>query len=323
MDEFMLTAWSLDGKTRQPLNPKTLTWGGAWQDCSRYLRCTVPAASICPLGGAVQLAKAGAVIFSGTIKSRTRDATGQFIDLACYDRGFALKQNSTFIKVRKQTPESVTAQLCREYQIPMAGLAATGVRLSRNFFGVTLYQIIQTMYSLASEQNGKKYQIRFEGQRLRVAEKAIGPDSIRLTQGGNLLDCVAGDSIEDLINSVAVYDEKARRVAQYRSDPENLKRYGLAEAAIRVNDREDPAAQARELLREHGIKTTISATALGNPKLVTGTAVAVHEPTAQVDGLFWIQRDKHQLSRGVYTTDLELEFRNLMDKQQAGSLPTK
>ena len=323
MDEFVLIAWSLDGQTRQQLNPKMLAWGGAWKDCSRYLRCTVPAASLCPLGGAVQLSKAGTVIFYGTIKSRTRSTAGQFIDLVCYDRGFALNQNSTFIKVRKQTPEDVTAQLCRKYQIPVARLAPARVRLSRNFFGASLYQIIQTMYSLAAEQNGKKYQIRFEGQQLQVMEKTIGPNSIRLTQGENLLECVAGDSIEDLINSVAVYDEEARRVAQYRSDPKNLEHYGLSETAIRVNDRENPAAQARELLEEHGIKTTISATALGNPKLVTGTAVVVHEPTAQVDGLFWIQRNKHQLSRGVYTTDLELEFRNLMDKQQAGSLPTK
>ena len=56
-------------------------------------------------------------------------------------------------------------------------------------------------------------------------------------------------------------------------------------------------------------------------KLITGNAVAVHEPVTGVDGLFWITADSHTVRRGVYQTKVTLDFRNLMDGQAAGSLP--
>ena len=78
---------------------------------------------------------------------------------------------------------------------------------------------------------------------------------------------------------------------------------------------------ARDILEQNGISTTITAQCLGNVKLITGNAVAVHEPVTGVDGLFWITADSHTVRRGVYQTKVTLDFRNLMDGQTAGSLP--
>lgn len=239
-----------------------------------------------------------------------------------YDRGVYLKQNSTFLAVRNQTPEAVTAQLCTEYGIHMGKLAATGVKLSRNFMGVTLYQVLQTMYTLAAEQTGKKYQIRFRGDNLEVAEKAISAESIRLVPGSNLISCKSEDSIEDMISSVAVYSDDYKKTAVYDSPNNYRALYGLMQKAIKASSYDDPAAAARELLQENGISTTITATCLGNTKLITGNTVVVHEPVTGTDGLFWITEDSHTVSsRGIYQTTLTLDFRNLMDKQEAGSVP--
>ena len=61
-------------------------------------------------------------------------------ECTAYDRGLYLKKNETYLAVRNQTPEAVTAQICREFGIKPGSLAATGIRLSRNFLGVSLYR---------------------------------------------------------------------------------------------------------------------------------------------------------------------------------------
>lgn len=322
-DLLKIRTWSVDGTRTEHITEKVQakTWSGSYRDCARQLSFSVLPEALTELGGMARLYKDADILFSGHIVSRSRDSLGKTIDCAALDNGLYLKKNSTFLSPRNQTPEAVTAQLCGEFGIPCGDLAATGTPLSRNFLGVSLYQIIQTMYTLAAEQTGKQYQIRFRSNHLTVVEKAIGPESIRLVPGSNLLSCRSSESIENMVNRVAVYDDGFRKLAQYDSPENYIALYGLMQKAIRASDREKPEATAKDILEQNGISTTITAQCLGNVKLITGNAVAVHEPVTGVDGLFWITADSHTVKRGVYQTKVTLDFRNLMDKQTAGSLP--
>lgn len=323
-DLLKIRTWSLDGAKTEHVTEKVQakTWSGSYKDCARQLSFSVLPEALAELGGMARLYKDADILFSGHIVSRSRDSLGKTVDCSALDNGLYLKRNSTYMAVRKQTPEAVTAQLCGEFGVPCGDLAATGVPLSRNFLGVSLYQIIQTMYSLAAEQTGKQYQIRFRSNHLTVVEKALGPESIRLVPGSNLLSCRSAESIEKMVNRVAVYDgDKFKKVAQYDSPENYVALYGLMQKAIRASEKEDPEAAAKDILEQNGISTTITAQCLGNVKLITGNAVAVHEPVTGVDGLFWITADSHTVRRGVYQTKVTLDFRNLMDGQAAGSLP--
>ena len=323
-DLLKIRTWSLDGAKTEHVTEKVQakTWSGSYKDCARQLSFSVLPEALAELGGMARLYKDADILFSGHIVSRSRDSLGKTVDCSALDNGLYLKRNSTYMAVRKQTPEAVTAQLCGEFGVPCGELAATGVPLSRNFLGVSLYQIIQTMYSLAAEQTGKQYQIRFRSNHLTVVEKAVGPESIRLVPGSNLLSCRSAESIERMVNRVAVYDDdKFKKVAQYDSPENYVALYGLMQKAIRASEKENPETAARDILEQNGISTTITAQCLGNVKLITGNAVAVHEPVTGVDGLFWITADSHTVRRGVYQTKVTLDFRNLMDGQTAGSLP--
>nr|WP_326212548.1 hypothetical protein [uncultured Oscillibacter sp.] len=323
-DLLKIRTWSLDGAKTEHVTEKVQakTWSGSYKDCARQLSFSVLPEALAELGGMARLYKDADILFSGHIVSRSRDSLGKTVDCSALDNGLYLKRNSTYMAVRKQTPEAVTAQLCGEFGVPCGELAATGVPLSRNFLGVSLYQIIQTMYTLAAEQTGKQYQIRFRSNHLTVVEKAVGPESIRLVPGSNLLSCRSAESIERMVNRVAVYDDdKFKKVAQYDSPENYVALYGLMQKAIRASEKENPETAARDILEQNGISTTITAQCLGNVKLITGNAVAVHEPVTGVDGLFWITADSHTVRRGVYQTKVTLDFRNLMDGQAAGSLP--
>lgn len=322
-DLLKIRTWSLDGKKTEHVTEKVQAkaWSGSYQDCARQLSFSVLPEALAELGGMARLYKDADILFSGHIVSRSRDSMGQTIDCSALDNGLYLKRNSTYMAVRKQTPEAVTAQLCGEFGVPCGDLAATGVPLSRNFLGTSLYQIIQTMYTLAAEQTGKQYQIRFRSNHLQVVEKAVGPESIRLVPGSNLLSCRSAESIAKMVNRVAVYDDKFQKTAEYDSPENYAALYGLMQKAIKASGRESPEATAKDILEQNGISTTIIAQCLGNVKLITGNAVAVHEPITGTDGLFWITADSHTVRRGVYQTKVTLDFRNLMDEQSAGSLP--
>ncbi len=322
-DLLKIRTWSVDGSKTEHITEKVQakTWSGSYRDCARQLSFSVLPEALAELGGMARLYLGPDILFSGHIFSRSRDSLGKCIGCTALDNGLYLKRNSTYLAVRNQTPEAVTAQLCGEFGIPCGALAATGVPLSRNFLGVSLYQIIQTMYTLAAEQTGKQYQIRFRAGNLEAAEKAVGPESIRLVPGSNLISCTSSESIENMVNRVEVYDGGLRKLAQYDSPEGYVALYGLMQRAIKADGREKPEAAARDILEQNGISTTITARCLGNVKLITGNAVAVHEPVTGVDGLFWITADSHTVKQGIYQTKVTLDFRNLMDEQTAGSLP--
>ncbi len=322
-DLLKIRTWSVDGAKTEHITEKVQakTWSGSYKDCARQLSFSVLPEGLAELGGMARLYLGPDILFSGHIVSRSRDSLGHTIDCTALDNGLYLKKNSTYIAVRNQTPEAVTAQLCGEFGVPCGDLAATGVPLSRNFLGNSLYQIIQTMYTLAAEQTGKQYQIRFRSNHLQVVEKAIGPESIRLAPGSNLISCQSRESIENMVSRVAVYDDGFRKVAEYDSPENYVALYGLMQRAMKASDRESPEATAKDILEQNGISTTITAQCLGNVKLITGNAVAVHEPITGADGLFWITADSHTVKRGIYQTKVTLDFRDLMDEQSAGSLP--
>ena len=126
-----------------------------------------------------------------------------------------------------------------------------------------------------------------------------------------------------MVNSVAVYSDTYQKIATYNSTENYVALYGLMQSAIKASSCDDPAKTARQMLEDNGISTTITAQCIGSTKLITGNTVVVHEPQTGTDGLFWILSDSHSFARGIYQTKVTLDFRNLMDKQEAGSVPTK
>lgn len=309
---------------------RSISWSGDYRNCARTLSFSPVTSAVdkhlprvpTELGGAAQFWKGSELLMDAYSLERSRDSLGSTIDVVAYDRGIYLKRNSTFKRFEKQTPEAVTAALCSEFGIQTGEIAVTGVQLSRNFLGVNLYKIIMTMYTLAADQTGKKYRIRFRGSKLEVVEMQQSAETIILKTGCNLLTATTKESASAMTNSVAIYDDNFKQL-QVVEDTEAVKLYGLMQQAIKASATDDPAANAKQLLEENGMKTTINLQCLGNTKLITGNTVAVQEPVTGVSGLFWILSDTHTWKNGIYQTKLTVDLQALMDSQTAGSLPTE
>lgn len=309
---------------------RSISWSGDYRNAARTLSFS-PVASAddthlppvnTALGSSVRFWHEGDLLMDSYAMERTRDSLGHTVDVTAYDRGLYLTRNSTFLRVEEQTAEAATAALCGQFGIPVGALAATGVPLTRNFLGVTIYKIIMTLYSLAADQTGKQYRIRFRGSGLEVVEMAASAQSLRLAPGSNQLSCVTRESASAMTNSVAIYDDQYNLI-KTQEDGGAVALYGLMQAAIRSGAYEDPEGHAAQLLKENGLKTTITVNALGSTKLITGSTVVVEEPVTGTYGLFWIISDSHRWQRNIYQTKLTLSLEGLMDKQTAGSLPTR
>lgn len=307
---------------------KTITWSGDWRSAARTLAYSsvtsyddhnLPRAPT-QLGGSARLFVDGAFVMDAYALERTRDSLGQTIDVTAYDKGLYLTRNSTFFRCSGQTAEDATAALCGQFGIPTGALAETGVKLTRNFLGVSLYKIIMTLYTLASDQTGEKYRVRFAGSNLEVVKVGISPETILLQPGSNLLNLVSKESASSMTNSVAIYDEQCKLISTEQDDAA-VALYGLMQEAIKAKSYDDPVAHAKQVLKEKGLQTTITVNALGDRRLITGNTAALQEPVTGTYGLFWISSDRHRWLKNVYQTRVSLSLEALMDEQEAGSLP--
>ena len=307
---------------------RSITWSGDYRNVARTLTFSPVVSAVdrhlprppTELGGSAQFWHDSTLLMDAYSLERSRDSLGNTIDVTAYDKGLYLTRNSKCMRVTQQTAEAVTAALCGEFGISVGSLASTGVPITRNFLGVNLYKIIMTMYTLASDQTGKKYRIRFRGPDLEVVEMRQSEESILLRPGSNLLSCVTKESASRMTNSVAIYDDEFN-LLQTQQDDAAVRLYGLMQAAIKFSAYDDPVGHAKQLLAENGLQTAITLNALGNLKLITGNTVAVEEPVTGTCGLFWILSDVHSWKKNVYQTKITVSLETLMDSQTAGSLP--
>ena len=306
-----------------------LTWSGDILQCARALRYQLvqPERGLlprvpCQIGTKVLLLLDGNTLFEGHIFSREQSTDNARLALSCWDWGYYLRRNQGTYQFTGQTPEQIARRVCHDFGIPTGRLAQTGFSLRRNFFGASLYEIIQTAYTLAGRQNGKQYFIRFRGRQLEVLEKRADETTLILRGGVNLIAASVQESVETMVNRVEVYD-KNQRLVHTAGDQQAQRLYGVMQQAVKLTEGQSAASQAQALLEENSYQQKITVDNLGNPANLAGGTVVVQEPVTGLYGLFYIDGDQHQWKNGQYYNRLTLNFKSIMDEKEAGQLPNK
>lgn len=301
---------------------QAVTWSGGLRQTARQLsaQLAVPRdGSADPPalaeGAALMLQGEDGPLFTGQLVSATTNSQSSVVSLSALDGGRFLAGNEGWYRFDNVTAERAAGIAAADFGIPAGRLAGTGVALRRKFPGVTLDKIITTMYTLAGEQTGRRYLLRFSGAgRLEVIEKAEAAGlEIAQTMGvTNTWD------LTSLCNSVAIYTKEGgliRKVEDAASQALN----GRLEHAITQRDKEDAGAEARAWLEDHGLQQTLSVEVLDPPaSLITGEAVRLRDTGSGVSGLFWVDSDTHCWKGKLHTGKFKLNFRSLMNSGSAG-----
>lgn len=310
---------------------QTVTWSGDYQQCARTLEFELTASSFadknvpvikCELGSAVTLKQNSRILFEGYIFERQKDTESNVINITCYDRGIYLKRNEAYYTFDGEAPEVITRRICSEYDIKIGSLAATGAKVNRNFIGVSLYNIIMTCYTIASEKTGKQYIIRFNKSELNVIEKAVTDETLIIEGGSNLMSASTTESIASVINQVVIYNSDDVLI-KTQNNADSVKMYGLMQSYLKQSEGEDVADKAKKMLSDNDVSQKIEINNLGNIANIAGGTVVVKEPYTGLYGLFYIDADVHTWKLGHYYNKLTVNFKNIMDEQEAGSLPNK
>lgn len=303
---------------------KTITLSGSIREAARTMTVDLvqPKDGSLPdlplqLGAQLRLWADGATRYSGTVVQRSTNSQSSTLSFACLDRGWYTANNEAVYQFSGITPEKAARTVCADFGIPVGKLADTGISLSRNFSGDSLDTIINTMYKLAADQNGKRYLVRFDGLgQLEVVEKAttaqlrLGP-----TMGMNYTE-----DISNLQNSVAIYSEDGSLIRTI-DDAESVALYGQLQHVLKQKDGEDASKEAQTWLEDNGPQQSVSVDCMGDPALISGAAVSIQDRATGVTGLFWIESDSHTFKLGQYYTNIKLNFRNLMNDTEGGSEP--
>jgi hypothetical protein len=288
---------------------------------SSYKDKNVPVIA-CELGNGITFTQDKRILFEGYVFERQKDTDSSVINITCYDRGIYLKRNEATYKFTNTTPEAVAKRICADFGISIGSVISTGVKVSRNFIGVSLYKIVQTAYTLAAEQTGKKYMIRFNGSKLNVIEKTVTDETLVIEGGSNLMSASVTESIGNMINQVAVYNSDDVLI-RTQKNTEAIKLYGLMQSYLKQSKGEDATQKAKKLLADNDVTQKIVINNLGNIANITGGTVVVREPYTGIYGLFYIDNDVHTWKLGQYYNKLTVNFKNIMDEQEVGSLPNK
>lgn len=301
---------------------QSITWSGSLRQTARQLsvRLAVPRdGSVDPPaleeGAALILRQEGGALFTGQLVTVTTTTQSSVVDLGALDGGRFLAGNQGWYRFDNATAEAAAARVAADFGIRTGRLATTSVLLRRKFPAVALDKIIAAMYSLAGEQTGKRYLVRFTGDGvMEVVEKAEGA-SLEIVQTMGMTNTW---NLTNLCNSVAIYTKEGALVRR-EGDSGSQALNGRLEHAIIQQDKEDAGPEARAWLADHGLQQTLTVEVLDPPaSLITGEAVILQDAGSGVGGLFWVDSDTHSWKNKQHTGKFKLNFRNLMNSTSAG-----
>ncbi len=307
---------------------KTVTWSGSYRACARELRAEIfnPRLNTglgradVPIGTVMEMeSDGGELLFHGKILTHSQPSDGPMLTVTCLDDGRYLANNEGWYDFKRITPETAAAQLCKEYGVAVGELAGTGFPITRKFHGVAAYKVISTLYTLAGEQNGRRYILRMEGRKLCVRAKSEGVPELVIAPGANLMAQTTVTDASKVANRVSVYNSEGK-VIHTVDDAESQALLGVFRKIVTQRKGEDAAKTAKAVLEDNQLTQKITVTVDGDTRMISGEAAALVDYDTGAAGLFWIDSDSHTWTKGLYTAKLELNFRNLMDESTAGSV---
>ena len=272
------------------------------------------------MGDAVMMTDdSGNPIFDGVVLRRSAGSEETSMSFTCFDRGIYCRRNDGTYKFRDATPESITRQVCADYEIPIVSLPSTGVKISRKFAGVALDKIFETAWTLATQQTEDKYAITYTPKGLLVAVRDVSERSIVLKAESNLMDARTVEDATNIVNSVAIYDADGSFQRRVGTD-DAQKLFGLMERHLTENASSDVDIdkEAQKLLDDGVMTQTVTVDVLGDLSLITGQTVVVRENKTGLQGIFWIDADVHTWKRDNYYCKLTLNCRNVVSGSTAG-----
>lgn len=251
--------------------------------------------------------------FVGIITQRERKSEMRELQYTATDGMMHLLRSSGTYRFANKTPEKIAQMVCRDVKVKTGSIAKTKMPIAKIFFQERpYYEIIMAAYTKAYRKNKKKYIAQMNGDKLEVIQKGKVIPNFHIRQGERITESSYTEDLDSMVNRVYIYDSNNNKIGSV-SNSNWIKKYGIFQNAISVDSGNGKTEAKAEL---QGINKTANLTMIGDYRCVSGLGVIIEDSRTGLKGKFWIENDSHEWNGGVYTTTLELAFKNVMDIQE-------
>ena len=251
--------------------------------------------------------------FVGIITQRKRKSEMGELQYTATDGMMHLLRSSGTYRFANKTPEKIAQMVCRDVKVKTGSIAKTNMPIAKIFFQKRpYYEIIMAAYTKAYRKNKKKYIAQMNGDKLNVIQKGKVIPNFHIRQGERITESSYTEDLDSMVNRVYIYDSNNNKIGSV-SNSNWIKKYGIFQNAISVDSGNGKTEAKAEL---QGINKTANLTMIGDCRCVSGLGVIIEDSRTGLKGKFWIENDSHEWNGRVYTTTLELAFKNVMDIQE-------
>lgn len=258
----------------------------------------------------------GKELYRGNIIDMEKMSGGR-TRVTCKDLGFSLSRAKVSKNYKDVKPEDIAKQICKEVRLPQGNFVKTNTKVTRYFRDVSAYDVIMTLYTLASEKTKKQYELEVNINKIEVVERGAVV-VIKFGHGDNLYSNTVHESIEDIINNVKVYDKNGNLVNEFMNK-DLYKIYNRMSNAVIEIERADMISMEAVKEAYKGEDRTIKISGVGNYDCRSGKRIYVDDVGSNMRGEFYIDSDSHEWSGGTYKCNLELNMTNIMNKKEQGT----
>ncbi len=253
----------------------------------------------------------GNSFFEGNIYRYKRNRAEGNVHFICFDHLHVMKASTLTKEYKNAAPSDIAREMCSQLGVIPGNIVSAGVSVSFIANNKSGYQIIMMAYTEANKKNGKLYQPIMNGARLDVVEKGTAVANFVLDSRNNIINSEYEESIEKIINKVALLDEQGN-VTGYETQSDSIKKYSAFQTVLKTDPNKDMKQEVDAIFKNNTVERSGYITAIGDYRAISSYSVQVTD--GLFNGKFWIKQDTHTFKEGQHEMKLDLEFENEMNK---------
>ena len=256
----------------------------------------------------------GNQFFEGNIYRYKRSRAESNVHFICFDHLHVMKVSTMTKEYKNAAPSDIAREMCSQLGVIPGNIVSAGVSVSFIANNKSGYQIIMMAYTEANKKNGKLYQPIMNGSKLNVIEKGTLIENFVPDSRTNMKNSEYEESIEKLINQVAILDEQGNIISYERQD-DSIQKYSMFQTVLKTDPNKDMKQEVDAIFKNNKIERSGYITAVGDYRAISSYSVQVTD--GLFNGKFWIKQDTHIFKEGYHEMKLELEFENEMNKVES------
>lgn len=263
-------------------------------------------------GNAVKMVVDGTNVFFGYIFTKTRDKNRQ-VSITCYDQLRYFKNKDTYSYVNK-TASQLLMMVCDDFNLKYGNIEDTGYLIPQRLeSNKTLFDIVQNALD-ATLMNTKKLYVLYDDFG-RISLENIASMKVNL-----IIDAETGQNYDykstidtqtyDQIKLTFDNESTGKRDVYLAKDTSNINKWGILQYYEQLQEGENGAAKAEQLLQYYNQKTrnlTVK-NAWGDVRIRAGTSplIQLNFDDIVINNYMVCEKVTHNFSNHEHTMDLTL-----------------